>query len=175
MSHTRANPVSQRPNTAAGNFYYCQNQHGDWPVFLVGWAFPDYKVFELLRWDSHLSLAPWPLIASPYRARRRHGPGQQAVSGDKDAGDDQHHAPGHLGIHRHVGEPKAVVAAHPEHRQVQQHAGRDGHTAEPEGPHVAAVRQHMVGGGHRGVIKGADLVLLEKFNLGPFYPLGGGD
>ena len=53
------------------------------------------------------------------RRCRRRASRQQAVAGDDEAGDDQRHAPEHLGVHRHVGEAKAHVAPHPVHRQVQ--------------------------------------------------------
>ena len=77
--------------------------------------------------------------ASRRRVRRAELARQQAVAGDDDAGDDQRHAPQHAGVHRHVGEAKAHVAAHPVHRQVQDHAGGDGDAAGDEGAEMAAI------------------------------------
>ncbi len=58
--------------------------------------------------------------------------GHQTPGGGKKAGDDEEHAKQHAVAHGHAGQMEVVVAAHPEHGNVQEHADGDGDTTRPE-------------------------------------------
>src|SRR3546814_7117670 len=67
---------------------------------------------------------------------------QQAPGRHADAPDDQAHARHHAVIHRHAGQVKAHVAAHPVHRQVQEDADRHRDDADDARPDTTRSEEH---------------------------------
>ena len=69
--------------------------------------------------------------------------GQQAITRDTDAGDDEKHAEQHVIAHRHAGQFKAHRPAHHKHRQVQKDARADHDAAEHESPDPTPVEKYL--------------------------------
>lgn len=68
---------------------------------------------------------------------------QESVARGDHARDDEIHAKDHAWIHRHAGQDETVAVPHPEHWDMQEHAGGDAEAAQPKSLDAAPIEKNL--------------------------------